>query len=55
MASHWRANHTDVMPWHQAWPLLRDGIYVPYPYAKSKARPAEIMPWLARRWKQATG
>jgi len=46
MASHWRENHIDVMPWHQAWPLLRDGIYVPYFYAKPKRRRAEVKTWL---------
>lgn len=37
LASHWRENHIEVMPWHVAWPLLRDGIYVPYNLAKLKS------------------
>jgi hypothetical protein len=55
MATHWRENHTDVMPWHLAWPLLRDGVYVPYPYAKPKQRRTGFMPRLATRLRHAIG
>lgn len=26
--AHWRSKHQDVMPYEEAWPLLRDGNYV---------------------------
>lgn len=25
--AHWRSKHEDVMPYEEAWPLLRDGAY----------------------------
>lgn len=25
--AHWRSKHEDVMPYEEAWPLLRDGRY----------------------------
>ncbi|WP_208976413.1 hypothetical protein [Polycladidibacter hongkongensis] len=25
--AHWRAKHEDVMPYEQAWPLLKEGHY----------------------------
>jgi hypothetical protein len=25
--AHWRSKHEDVMPYEEAWPLLRDGNY----------------------------
>lgn len=25
--AHWRSKHEDVMPYEEAWPLLRDGKY----------------------------
>lgn len=25
--AHWRARHEDVMPYEEAWPLLKDGKY----------------------------
>ena len=28
IASHWRSKHEDIMPYEEAWPLLRDGKYM---------------------------
>ncbi len=25
--SHWKAHHSDVMPYHEAWPLIKSGRY----------------------------
>ncbi len=25
--AHWRSKHEDIMPYEEAWPLLRDGTY----------------------------
>ena len=55
MPAHWRANHRDVMPWHMAEPLLRNGVYVPFAYGKPKPRPFASMPWLRPRSMPATG
>jgi transposase len=27
--AHWKAKHEHVMSYREAWPLLRDGVYVP--------------------------
>jgi hypothetical protein len=27
--SHWKAHHEKIMPYKDAWPLIRDGLYPP--------------------------
>lgn len=56
LAAHWRENHIDVMPWHLAWPLLRDGIYVPLHFGrlKRKKRPLTMRRRHAGREEAAT-
>lgn len=49
---HWRAEHEDVMPFRQAWPLLRDSIYMPYPYSKPARQSAPSRRWA---WRQSAG
>lgn len=50
--AHWRLEHEDVMPFHHAWPLLRDGIYMPYPYRKPARRPVNARKWT---WRPSAG
>lgn len=50
--AHWRAEHEDVVPFRQAWPLLRDGIYMPYPYRKPARTAVHSRNWT---WRPSAG